>query len=571
MSDNVTLPGDGATVSTDDVGGKHFQRVKLDVGGDGVSVPVTDTAPLPVAVTFPATQPVSGTFFQATQPVSGVFWQSTQPVSGPLTDAQLRASALPVSAASLPLPAGAATNAILTDGTQKTKLTDGTNTVGVTDSSTAASETASDRLKVMAALRLLDTAQAAGSQMVAAKGDQTSGMWVNVKAAPTTAVTGTFWQTTQPVSGTFWQGTQPVSATALPLPTGAATEATLANVATQTTLAALNTATGAQADSAASTDAGTFSLTALIKRLLGKLPLALGAATSANSLAVVIASDQPTVPVSQPAASASGTITTQNLVPAGAATASSAVEITLGGAVSLSIQVTGTYTGALSLQATLDGSTWVTMGGVPLLNVNTGGYLATITSALQSVFQADVGAFLKARVTALAAVTGTATVTLKGVTNPSMMALDAAIPAGANTIGAVNIAASQTLATVTTVGTVSSMTPVTPTTSFVNSAATTNATSTKASAGTLWSVTANNINAAARYLKLYNKASAPTVGTDVPVLTIPIPAGGIAQVDGGSNGVRFATGIAWALTTAAADSDTGAVAANEHKVALAYT
>lgn len=51
--------------------------------------------------------PVSGTFFQSTQPVSiatmpstpvtGTFWQATQPVSGPLTDAQLRASSVPVS------------------------------------------------------------------------------------------------------------------------------------------------------------------------------------------------------------------------------------------------------------------------------------------------------------------------------------------------------------------------------------------------------------------------------------------------------------------------------------------
>jgi len=36
---------------------------------------------------------------------------TTQPVSGPLTDTQLRASAVPVSAASLPLPTGAATEA----------------------------------------------------------------------------------------------------------------------------------------------------------------------------------------------------------------------------------------------------------------------------------------------------------------------------------------------------------------------------------------------------------------------------------------------------------------------------
>jgi len=57
-------------------------------------------------------------------PVSGTFWQATQPVSGPLTDAQLRAVAVPisgtfwqatqpVSAAALPLPAGASTEGTL--------------------------------------------------------------------------------------------------------------------------------------------------------------------------------------------------------------------------------------------------------------------------------------------------------------------------------------------------------------------------------------------------------------------------------------------------------------------------
>lgn len=124
--------------------------------------------------------------------------------------------------------------------------------------------------------------------------------------------------------------------------------------------------------------------------------------------------------------------------------------------------------------------------------------------------------------------------------------------------------------TLTSAGTTTN-TPVTPTQAFVNSAASTNATSTKASAGTVWSVQASNINAAVRYLKLYNKASAPTVGTDVPVLTVPLPAGGVAQVDGGANGLRFGTGIAWALTVSAADSATDAVAASEIKVAISYT
>lgn len=39
---------------------------------------------------------------------------------------------------------------------------------------------------------------------------------VDVDSAPSTAVTGTFWQTTQPVSGTFWQSTQPVSLATAP-------------------------------------------------------------------------------------------------------------------------------------------------------------------------------------------------------------------------------------------------------------------------------------------------------------------------------------------------------------------
>jgi hypothetical protein len=48
---------------------------------------------------------------------------------------------------------------------------------------------------------------------------------------------------TVPVSGTFYQATQPVSAASLPLPSGAATEASLAGLATQTTLAGVKTDT----------------------------------------------------------------------------------------------------------------------------------------------------------------------------------------------------------------------------------------------------------------------------------------------------------------------------------------
>lgn len=126
----------------------------------------------------------------------------------------------------------------------------------------------------------------------------------------------------------------------------------------------------------------------------------------------------------------------------------------------------------------------------------------------------------------------------------------------------VTIASDNTAFTVNT-------TPTTPTQSFINSAATTNATSVKASAGTVFNIVATNTNAAARYLKFYNKASAPTVGTDVPVLTITLPASQSVTISP-HQGIRFGSGIALATTTGAADSDTGAVAANEIKIATSY-
>lgn len=104
------------------------------------------------------------------------------------------------------------------------------------------------------------------------------------------------------------------------------------------------------------------------------------------------------------------------------------------------------------------------------------------------------------------------------------------------------------------------------------SASSTNATSVKASAGSVGFIFAVNLNAAVRYLKLYNKASAPTVGTDTPIATLPIPASttGAGFSLSIPDGVNFSTGIAYATTTGAADSDTAAVAANEIFVFMGY-
>lgn len=112
---------------------------------------------------------------------------------------------------------------------------------------------------------------------------------------------------------------------------------------------------------------------------------------------------------------------------------------------------------------------------------------------------------------------------------------------------------------------------ITAVTRLVSAAATTNATSAKADPAELYSIIANNTNSALRYLKLYDKASAPTVGTDTPFMTIPLhPLD--STVVSFSDPVYFKVGLAFALTTGAADADTGALTAGDVVgLNLAYT
>lgn len=96
---------------------------------------------------------------------------------------------------------------------------------------------------------------------------------------------------------------------------------------------------------------------------------------------------------------------------------------------------------------------------------------------------------------------------------------------------------------------------------IVSAAASNNATSAKASAGELHATTGYNAAAATRYLKFYNKASAPTVGTDTPVLTIALPPTAAFHLTYPNGGHYFSTGLAYALVTGSADSDNTAVTA----------
>jgi hypothetical protein len=144
---------------------------------------------------------VSVSNLPATQPVSGTFWQATQPVSGPLTDTQLRASAVPVSG----------------------PLTDA---------------------------QLRATAVPTADSRLPAALDANGGVKTSIQNA-SVAVTGTFYQATQPVSGTV-TATGPltdtqlrasaVPVTASTVTAGTATQTNVAAAITSTTLKASNTA-----------------------------------------------------------------------------------------------------------------------------------------------------------------------------------------------------------------------------------------------------------------------------------------------------------------------------------------
>lgn len=101
------------------------------------------------------------------------------------------------------------------------------------------------------------------------------------------------------------------------------------------------------------------------------------------------------------------------------------------------------------------------------------------------------------------------------------------------------------------------------------STANTNTANIKGSAGQVGGWYLYNANAAVRYLKLYDKATSPTLASDTPLLTIPIPPGAGANVEV-AKGIVFGTGISLAITTGVADTDTGSVAANEIVVNLLY-
>jgi len=387
-------------------------------------------------------------------------------------------------------------------------------------------------------------------------------------------VTGAFYPATQPVSGTvsisggvavtgtFWQAIQPVSVASLPLPAGAATETTLA--ALQTLLTTLSGSIGNH--NAAFVDGSPGQV------MLGKRRDSDSTAVADGDLNTLNMDEEGRLKVSSKPASYPDI--TGDITAVQATIGTPVAGGTVSGDVSRASNVMAFCTGTFSaVNCTFEGSieatgdtNWFGIQAVRS-NANT---IETATGNLsaQPVYgwEMSVNALKRVRVRCTARTSGTQSwrfVQGTYATEP----IPAAQISGTQPV-------SGTVTATVTAGTVNPVVPATP--YFVNSAASTNGALILTGTSGLHAFYATNEGASVAYVKLYNKATAPTVGTDVPEMIIPVPAAvggvpGVATLPIGFGAFRFALGLGIAITRNAVHTDTTAVGAGEVKVKLSRT
>jgi hypothetical protein len=116
--------------------------------------------------------------------------------------------------------------------------------------------------------------------------------------------------------------------------------------------------------------------------------------------------------------------------------------------------------------------------------------------------------------------------------------------------------------------------PVTTQTHFKSSTNSTNATSVKNSAGAIFNMVIHNTHssggsASAIALRFYDKATAPVVGTDVPMIVIHVSGNSSKEINF-TSGITFTKGIAYSLTDGDALLDATAVSADGVQLYIGY-
>lgn len=356
-----------------------------------------------VPVTLASNQsalPVSGTFFQATQPVSltsttvtgsvavtGTFWQATQPVSGPLTDAQLRAVAVPVS------------GTVAATGTffQATQPVSGP----ATDAQMRATP-----LPVAGTRSNAGSTAAAGANHLTVGGsDGTNLRPMSTDTTGKLNVIGTFFQATQPVSGPLTDAQ--IRATPLP-------------------------AVGTRLNSGATLAAGANHLTVGGSDGTNLRPML---TDTSGRLSVIGTFFQATQPVSLASTTITSNVAVADVTSTGtlAAAAQTVALSVIGGMSAATIQITGTWVGTVQFEGTVDGTNWV-----PINGVFAGGTAPGPTITTNGVIRVTPGGLASFRVNATAWTSGTATITMRAGQGTGGTFLNQSLPVGANVIGSVN-------------------------------------------------------------------------------------------------------------------------------------
>lgn len=213
----------------------------------------------------------------------------------------------------------------------------------------------------------------------------------------------------------------------------------------------------------------------------------------------------------------------------------------------------GTFNGVnVIFEASLDyGVTWVNIQAVRSNSSTVEGTSGVLSAGPAYNYRAETSGFTDFRIRSTAWVSGTQVWTLSGSTaqtDPIQPTLGTvSLGAGAAVIGQVTTPGGSAISVVST--------------------ASPNASNQKNTAGNLFEISVSNPTATPAYVKLYNKATAPTVGTDVPVLTIVAPATSATQIASANGltfsqiGKRFTLGIAMAITAGPLATDTAAAVA----------
>jgi hypothetical protein len=209
----------------------------------------------------------------------------------------------------------------------------------------------------------------------------------------------------------------------------------------------------------------------------------------------------------------------------------------------ISLQLTGTWVGTVSFQGSNDGGTFF-----PIVTSNPSGGQAigeSSTTENRLVKLPTIYKFVRIRVTSYTS--GIVEGVAYGHRDENSSGLIAAI--GPVTLNA------ETTKKIGNVGIAQSGATVTYQ-KFI-SATTTNATAVSSVPANVSILHMENSGDGVRYVKLYNKASAPVVGTDVPLITIGIPAVSSSSFTlPALIGIDFSIGISFAITLGAADTDT---------------